>query len=112
MWIGSLSLAGIPFFSGFYSKDAILSAAWASGRAVGRYWFCLGIVTAFLTAFYSWRLLILTFHGTSRADHETQHHIHESPWIMLAPLFVLAAGAMLAGYLAESYFVSDRREEF
>src|SRR5471030_838848 len=65
IWIGSLSLAGIPFFSGFFSKDSILAAAWASGTAVGRYSFCLGVFTAFLTAFYSWRLLIMTFHGTS-----------------------------------------------
>src|SRR5262249_12954832 len=112
MWIGSLSLAGIPFFAGFYSKDAILSAAWASGTAVGRYSFCLGILTAFLTAFYSWRLLIMTFHGTSRADHETQHHVHESPWVMLAPLFVLAAGAAFAGFLAEDYFVGAQRTGF
>src|SRR6185437_10559151 len=61
MWIGSLSLAGIPFFSGFFSKDSILAAAWASGTAVGRYSFCLGVFTAFLTAFYSWRLIIMTF---------------------------------------------------
>jgi NADH-quinone oxidoreductase subunit L len=112
MWIGSLSLAGIPFFAGFYSKDSILAAAWASGTAVGRYSFCLGIFTAFLTAFYSWRLLIMTFHGTSRADHETQHHIHESPWVMLVPLFVLAAGAAFAGYLAEGFFVGEGRAAF
>jgi NADH-quinone oxidoreductase subunit L len=112
MWIGSLSLAGIPFFSGFYSKDAILSAAWASGTAVGRYSFTLGTFTALLTAFYSWRLLIMTFHGTSRADHETQHHIHESPRVMLAPLFVLAAGAAFAGYAAEKYAVGMGRVEF
>jgi NADH-quinone oxidoreductase subunit L len=112
MWIGSLSLAGIPFFSGYFSKDAILAAAWASGTAVGRYSFCLGVFTAFLTAFYSWRLLIMTFHGTCRADHETQHHIHESPWVMLLPLFVLAAGAIFAGYLAAPYFIGDDRTAF
>ena len=55
MWIGSLSLAGIPPFSGYYSKDTILDAAWASGTAVGRYALCLGTFAAFLTAFYSWR---------------------------------------------------------
>ena len=112
MWIGSLSLAGIPFFAGFYSKDTILAAAWASGTAVGRYSFCLGIFTAFLTAFYSWRLLIMTFHGKPRADEETMHHVHESPWVMLIPLFVLAAGAALAGYFAEAYFVGDGRALF
>jgi NADH-quinone oxidoreductase subunit L len=112
MWIGSLSLAGIPFFAGFYSKDSILNAAWASGTAVGRYSYCLGIFTAFLTAFYSWRLLIMTFHGKPRADEETMHHVHESPWVMLVPLFVLAAGAVAAGYLAEEWFVGHERGEF
>src|SRR6184192_951737 len=112
MWIGSLSLAGIPFFAGYYSKDMILAASWASGTAVGRYSYCLGIFTAFLTAFYSWRLLIMTFHGQPRADEETLHHVHEGPWIMLIPLFVLAAGAAVAGYFAEEYFVGHERVEF
>ena len=112
MWIGSLSLAGIPFFAGYYSKDSILAAAWASGTAVGRYSFCLGVFTAFLTAFYSWRPIIMTFHGTSRADREVEHHIHESPWVMLLPLFVLAAGAIFAGYLADNFFVGEGRAEF
>jgi len=112
MWIGSLSLAGIPFFSGYFSKDMILAASWASGTAVGRYSYCLGTFTAFLTAFYSWRLIFMTFHGTCRADHETQHHIHESPWVMLLPLFVLAAGAIFAGYLGDFSFVGEGRTEF
>ena len=68
MWIGSLSLAGIWPFAGYYSKDVILEAAWASGTGVGLYGFWLGVFTAFLTAFYSWRLLFLTFHGKPRAD--------------------------------------------
>ena len=105
MLIGSLSLAGIPFFSGYYSKDTILNAAWASGTAVGRYSYSLGVFAAFMTAFYAWRLLIMTFHGKSRADDETLHHVHESPWVMLVPLFVLAAGAAFAGYLGKDYFV-------
>jgi NADH-quinone oxidoreductase subunit L len=112
MWIGSLSLAGIPIFAGYYSKDTILEAAWASGTAVGRYSFCLGVFTAFLTAFYSWRLLIMTFNGKSRADEETQHHVHESPWVMLAPLFVLAAGAVCAGFLATHFFIGEGRDAF
>jgi len=112
MWIGSLSLCGIPLFAGYFSKDMILSAAWASGTAVGRYAFCLGTFTAFLTAFYSWRLLIMTFHGKPRADEETWHHVHESPWVMLIPLFILAAGAIAAGFLFEHWFVGEARGEF
>jgi NADH-quinone oxidoreductase subunit L len=112
VWIGSLSLAGIPFFSGFFSKDSILEAAWLSGTAVGRYSYTLGAFAAFLTAFYSWRLIIMTFHGESRADHETQHHIHESPWVMLAPLFVLGAGAIFAGFLFEGWFIGPEHNEF
>ena len=112
MWIGSLSLCGIPFFAGYFSKDMILSAAWAAGTPVGRYAFCLGTFTAFLTAFYSWRLLIMTFHGKPRADEETWHHVHESPWVMLIPLFVLAAGAIVTGFLFEHWFVGEARGEF
>ena len=112
MWIGSLSLCGIPFFAGYFSKDMILSAAWAAGTPVGRYAFCLGTFTAFLTAFYSWRLLIMTFHGKPRADEETWHHVHESPWVMLIPLFVLAAGAIVTGFLFEHWFVGEARGDF
>jgi NADH-quinone oxidoreductase subunit L len=112
MWIGSLALCGIPFFAGYFSKDMILSASWAAGTAVGRYSYCLGTFTAFLTAFYSWRLLIMTFHGKPRMDEETAHHLHESPWVMLIPLFVLAAGAICTGFLFEHWFVGEGRGEF
>ncbi len=97
MWIGSLALAGIPPFAGYFSKDMILEAAWAAGTGVGLYAFMLGIFAAFLTAFYSWRLLFLTFHGKPRADHETMHHVHELPPVMILPLVVLATGAVVAG---------------
>src|SRR5260370_1350895 len=96
MWIGSLALAGIWPFAGYFSKDTILEAAWASGTGVGLYGFVLGTFAAFLTAFYSWRLLFLTFHGEPRADHETMHHVHESPIVMILPLVVLATGAVAA----------------
>jgi NADH-quinone oxidoreductase subunit L len=98
MWIGNLALAGVPPFAGFYSKDAILEAAWASDTAIGHYGFWCGLIAAFLTAFYSWRLLIMTFHGKPRADHHTMEHVHESPLVMLVPLLLLAFGAVVAGY--------------
>jgi NADH-quinone oxidoreductase subunit L len=72
----------------------------------------LGILAAFLTAFYSWRLIFLTFHGEPRASEEVMHHVHESPRVMLLPLIVLAAGALAAGYLGFDFFVGDRREAF
>jgi NADH-quinone oxidoreductase subunit L len=112
MWIGSLALAGIWPFAGYYSKDVILEAAWASGSGVGLYAFCLGIVAAFMTAFYSWRLLFLTFQGTPRAAPETMRHAHEAPWVMIAPLLLLATGAVVAGRLGFNLFVGDGRADF
>ena len=112
MWIGSLALAGIPFFAGYYSKDAILEAAWARHSGVATYGFVCGIVAAFLTAFYSWRLLILTFHGTPRADEHTMAHVHESPPIMLAPLVLLAVGAVVTGLAFKGLFIGEGWHEF
>ncbi|WP_426957737.1 NADH-quinone oxidoreductase subunit L [Muricoccus radiodurans] len=112
MWIGSLALAGIPFFAGYYSKDIILESAFAAHSGVGMYAFILGLIAAFLTAFYSWRLLILTFHGRPRADHHVMEHVHESPAVMLIPLLVLALGALFAGAAFEDLFVGHHQGEF
>lgn len=97
MWIGSLALAGFPFFAGYYSKDLILEAEWASNSPWGHFAFYMGIAAAFMTAFYSWRLLIMTFHGKPRADHHVMDHVHESPAVMIVPLLVLAVGAIFSG---------------
>lgn len=103
MWIGSLALAGFPPFAGFYSKDVILEAAFMSHAPFGKLAYGMGITAAFLTAFYSWRLLFLTFHGKTRADKHTFDHAHESPLSMLVPLFVLAAGSILAGIIGANF---------
>ena len=112
MWIGSLSLAGVPPFAGFFSKDVILESAWSAHTALGDYAYVLGVGVAFMTAFYSWRLLFMTFHGASRADHHVQEHVHESPNIMIVPLYVLALGAVIAGWVAEEMFVGEGNHAF
>jgi len=112
MWIGNLALAGIPPFAGFYSKDAIIEAAYAAHSTVGMYAFFCTVVAAFLTAFYSWRLLFLTFHGQSRVDHHTLEHAHESPKVMLLPLFALAFGAIVAGFATVNAFIGDGQAAF
>ncbi|MCX8133684.1 MAG: NADH-quinone oxidoreductase subunit L [Roseococcus sp.] len=112
MWIGSLALAGIPVFAGYYSKDAILEGAIAAHSAVGSYAFACGILAAFLTAFYSWRLLILTFHGAPRADHHVMEHVHESPAVMLVPLLLLSVGAIATGFTFAPYFIGDLQAQF
>ena len=112
MWIGSLALAGIPVFAGFYSKDVIIESAFAAHTPAGDFAFWAGIAAALMTAFYSWRLLIMTFHGAPRADERTMAHVHESPLSMIAPLVVLAAGAVFSGMLGYHYFVGGGLEAF
>jgi NADH-quinone oxidoreductase subunit L len=121
MWVGSLALAGIGIpgifgpgigFAGFYSKDIILEAAYGAHSTVGSYAFWLGIAAAFMTAFYSWRLIFMTFHGKPRCDAETLAHVHESPKIMLLPLLVLVAGSLFAGALGYSLFVGSGMDAF
>ncbi len=98
MWVGNLALGGVYPFAGYYSKDAIIEAAWARHTAMAHYGFWCTVIAAFLTAFYSWRLLIMTFHGKPRADRQVMEHVHESPPVMLLPLAVLAVGALVAGF--------------
>ena len=112
MWIGSLALAGVPFFAGYYSKDLILEAAWASKSTFGTTAFWLGSIAAFMTAFYSWRLIILTFHGKPRFTEEVGLKIHESPFVMIFPLFILAIGAIFSGYVFYENFVGHHWHDF
>ncbi|PPR29499.1 MAG: NADH-quinone oxidoreductase subunit L [Alphaproteobacteria bacterium MarineAlpha9_Bin1] len=96
MWIGCLALAGIPPFAGFFSKDIILEAAWSSHTLLGSISFYLGIVTAFLTAFYSWRIIFLVFHVSTKNNYEG---VRESPMTMLVPIGLLSFGAIFSGWL-------------
>lgn len=105
MWVGSLALAGIPFFAGYYSKDIIIEIDWVSFLPVGKVAFVCGVAGAVLTGFYAWRLLLLTFHGTPKADDAVMGHIHEAPALMLIPLFVLALGSVFSGTSLEHLFV-------
>jgi len=116
MLIGTLSLTGVGIphltgLAGFVSKDAIIEASYAA-HTPSNYAFWLLVIAAFMTAFYSWRLMFMTFHQPTRADHHTFDHAHESPWVMLVPLLVLAFGAVVAGFAFSSYFIGHDYGEF
>jgi NADH-quinone oxidoreductase subunit L len=97
MLIGSLAGAGIPPFAGFYSKDSIIEAVGASHLiGAGFAHFCV-TACVFVTAFYTFRLLFMAFHGKPRMDHHTQEHLHESPWVVTVPLIALAIPSVFAG---------------
>ena len=148
MTIGTLALTGFWFTSGFFSKDAIIEAAYASTRPGALYAFLMVVIAAGLTSFYSWRLVFMTFfgpshahepvghestdhnshaepmgghdehghaadHGHAAADHGHGHHeVHESPQVMLVPLYVLAAGALFAGLIFKHWFIGEARGDF
>ncbi|MEK7865014.1 MAG: NADH-quinone oxidoreductase subunit L [Nitrospirota bacterium] len=99
MLFASLSIAGVPGFAGFFSKDEILWLAYSGQSPVGKFVWAVGTVVAFLTAFYSFRLIFLTFHGKFRGTHEQEHHLHESPKVMTIPLIILCIGAVASGWI-------------
>ncbi|UWQ44408.1 NADH-quinone oxidoreductase subunit L [Leisingera aquaemixtae] len=108
MMIGTLAITGVGIplsgwvgFAGFVSKDAIIESAYAGGSMFG---FWALVIAAFMTSFYSWRLMFLTFYGKARGDQHTHDHAHESPWTMLVPLGVLAVGSITAGMIWYSSF--------
>lgn len=103
--IATLTIAGIPGLSGFFSKDEILWFAFSSANPYGKFVWLLGTITAGLTAFYSFRILFVVFHGKFRGSTQQFNHVHESPPIMTVPLVVLAIGSIVAGYFSVSHFL-------
>ncbi|AGB45929.1 proton-translocating NADH-quinone oxidoreductase, chain L [Mesorhizobium australicum WSM2073] len=118
MVIGTLALTGVGIpvtvigTAGFFSKDAIIEASFAGHNSVAGLAFILLVIAACFTSFYSWRLIFMTFHGKPRASHEVMHHVHESPPVMLVPLFILAAGALFAGVIFHNSFIGEGYAEF
>jgi NADH-quinone oxidoreductase subunit L len=117
MMIGTLALTGVGIpmlgigFAGFFSKDAIIEAAFASHMDISKVAFILLAVAALMTSFYSWRLVFLVFHGKSRLDPETAKHVHESPPVMTIPLGLLAFGAIVAGWAFKKQFADEKGVE-
>jgi NADH-quinone oxidoreductase subunit L len=103
----TLAIAGIPGFSGFFSKDEILWQAFSSSHGHVLLWI-VGAVAAGMTAFYMFRLTFVTFLGTSRASEEVKKHIHESPPIMTVPLTVLGVLAVVGGYVGIPHVLGGR----
>ena len=112
MWIGSLAIIGFPYFSGYYSKESILENAYYSSSSMATFAYIIGILTALLTAFYSWRLLFMTFHGETRSDLKTYDQAHESPLVMTIPLILLAFGSIFAGILFSNFYIGKLQYSF
>src|SRR5262249_29256884 len=111
MVIGTLALTGFPLTGGYFSKDAIIEAAYVGTNPMALYAFGATVIAAALTAFYSWRLIFVTFHGSPH-DHHHYEAAHESPLVMLVPLGFLAAGSILAGFPFKDLFEGHGVSEF
>src|SRR6266481_1721341 len=106
MVIGTLALTGFPLTAGYFSKDAIIEAAFATHNPMMFYAFTATVAAAALTSFYSWRLIFVTFHGRPH-DREHYEHAHESGWVIVVPLGLLACGSILAGYPFKDLFTGS-----
>ncbi|MDN5248907.1 NADH-quinone oxidoreductase subunit L [Bartonella sp. TP] len=113
MLIGTLALTGFGVpetligTAGFFSKDAIIEAAYASSNIASMLAFWLLVIAALFTSFYSWRVVFMTFHGKPRATTDVMHHVHESGSVMLIPLLVLSLGALFGGIVFKDYFIGE-----
>ncbi len=112
MIIGTLALTGFPFLSGFYSKDAIIEFAYFKNSSIGNYATSIGILTAFLTAIYSWRLIFKTFHGKYKNKNLPINQTHESPLVMIIPLIILSIGAIFVGYFFKETLIGHHNQEY
>ena len=112
MLVGTLALTGFPFLSGFYSKEAIIEFAYLRNSSLGNYAVLIGIFTAFLTSIYSWRLFFKTFHGSYNNKKIPINETHESPVVMLIPLFFLGIGTLFAGFLFKEIFIGHHSNNF
>ncbi len=112
MLIGTLALTGFPLLSGFYSKDAIIEFAYLRNSTIGNYAASIGILTAFLTSIYSWRLFFKTFHGSYNNKNISINDTHESPIVMILPLLFLGVGAIFSGYFFKETFIGHYSNEF
>ncbi|MEE9374833.1 MAG: NADH-quinone oxidoreductase subunit L [Rhizobiaceae bacterium] len=116
MVIGTVALTGLGIpgtligTAGFFSKDAIIESLYVGQNPYSAYAFWMTVVAALFTSFYSWRLIFMTFHGKPRASADVMSHVHESPNSMLIPLYVLAAGALLAGVVFYGKFIGAHHE--
>ena len=116
MMIGTVALTGLGVpgtiigTAGFFSKDAIIESLYVGQNAFAGYAFWMTVVAALFTSFYSWRLVFMTFHGKPRASADVMSHVHESPNVMLVPLYILAAGALFAGIVFYTGFIGSHHE--
>ncbi len=118
MFIGTIALTGVGIpgtlfgTAGFFSKDAIIEAAFVGHNSAAGFAFAMTVLAALFTSFYSWRLVFMTFHGKTRASASVMSHVHESPLVMTVPLFVLSVGALFAGFVYHEYFIGHEYEHF
>ncbi|MCM8827580.1 MAG: NADH-quinone oxidoreductase subunit L, partial [Candidatus Omnitrophica bacterium] len=103
--LAALSISGIPGLAGFFSKDEILWFAYSSDKSYGKILWFIGTITASMTAFYTFRVLFVVFHGKFRGEVKLLSHLHESPKVMTYPLIILAVFSIIAGYFSVSHFI-------